>query len=53
MKFEVKNRDGKTVMSTKSKSCVYPVYIRKQMRDAGYKLYLTGKPFKKEDFDRC
>lgn len=54
MKFEVKDRDGRTVMSTKHKSCVYPARIRNQMRAAGYKLLLNGKPFKKkEDFDKC
>ena len=53
MKFEVKDRDGRTVMSTKHKSCVYPYRILNQMRASGYKLLLNGKPFKKEDFDKC
>lgn len=39
-------------MSTKHKSCVYPAKIRNQMRAAGYKLLLNGKPFKKGDFER-
>lgn len=43
MKFEVKDRDGKTVMQTKHKSCMYTPQVRKQMRKAGYKLYLDGK----------
>lgn len=39
-------------MSTKHKPCVYPARIRNQMRAAGYKLLLNGKPFKKEGFER-
>lgn len=52
MKFEVRTEKGKTVMSTKYKSCVYPVKVRNQLRSAGYKLFLNGKPFKKGDLEK-
>lgn len=52
MKFEVRDRDGRTVMQTKYKSCVYPVRVRNQMRKAGYKLLLNGKQLKKGGLDR-
>ena len=52
LKFEVKDRDGRTVMSTKYKSCIYPARIRNQMKQAGFKLYLNGKLLKKGDLNK-
>lgn len=38
-------------MQTKHKSCIYPVKVRNQLRKAGYKLLLNGKPLKKGDLE--
>ena len=43
MKFEVINRDGKVMMSTEHRSCIYPTDILKQMEAAGYKFRVDGK----------
>lgn len=45
MLFEVK-KDGVVKFSTTDESCVPDKETRKQMREAGYKLYKDGKVFK-------
>lgn len=49
-RFEVR-RDGKTMMSTTSPSCVYDKKTRASMKKAGCSLLLNGKPFKEADLN--
>ena len=43
--FEV-IRDGRVMMSTQHKSCIYPVEILLSMQAAGYKFRMDGKAWR-------
>ena len=43
--FEV-IRDGRVMMSTQHKSCIYPVEILLSMQAAGYKFRIDGKAWR-------
>ena len=44
-KYEIK-KDGKSYCSFDDESCMYDKETLKQMRSAGFKLYIDGKPAK-------
>ena len=44
MIFEVK-RDGRMIMQTRQETCIPDRELRKQLRSAGYSLYIDGKTF--------
>ena len=44
MIFEVK-REGRIIMQIRQETCIPDRELRKQLRSAGYSLYLDGKPF--------
>lgn len=46
MRFEVRDRKGRTVFQTEHKECIPDRKTRKSMKEHEYKLFLNGKPYK-------
>lgn len=47
MKFEVKNRQGKTIFHTESEECIPDKQEQDTLREAGYRIFADGKELKR------